>query len=113
MGGASLMQLPGAEKKMEHLRRYVEVTKLISNDERSDVLSFLDAGEGENTQASGEILGILKNMKDEMEKDLKDLQTQAATDLNSFNDLKAAKTQEIDINEKSVISKEKRIGALA
>jgi len=113
MGGASLMQLPGAEKKMEHLRRYVEVTKLISNDERSDVLSFLDAGEGENTQASGEILGILKNMKDEMEKDLKELQEQAASDLNSFNDLKAAKTEEITINEKSVIEKEKRIGALA
>jgi hypothetical protein len=115
MGGASLMQLPGAEKKMEHLRRYVEVTKFISNDERSEVLSFLDAGEGEEDQSknSGEILGILKNMKDEMEKDLKELQDTAASDLNSFNDLKAAKTQEIDINKKSVIEKEKRIGGLA
>merc|ERR1719217_583094 len=65
------------------------------------------------TQGAGEILGILKNMKDEMEKDLKELQTENTNAHNSFNDLKAAKTQEISINEKSVIEKEKRIGAIA
>merc|ERR1719217_1195634 len=65
------------------------------------------------TQGAGEILGILKNMKDEMEKDLKELQTENTNAHNSFNDLKAAKTQEISINEKSVIEKEKRIGAVA
>merc|ERR1719409_122581 len=48
-----------------------------------------------------------------MEADLKELQDQEAKDLESYNDLKAAKTQEIDINNKSVIEKEKRIGALA
>jgi hypothetical protein len=52
-------------------------------------------------------------MKDEMMKDLKDMQAQDATAHNSFNDLKAAKTSEISINEKSVIEKDKRIGALA
>merc|ERR1719160_2357017 len=46
-------------------------------------------------------------------KDLKDMQDQDASAHNSFNDLKAAKTQEISINEKSVIEKEKRIGELA
>merc|ERR1719235_2176464 len=102
---------------MEHLRRYFEVTKLLSNDERSGVLAFLAQGseDGENSQsgASGEILGILKNMKDEMEKDLSELQAQETKDFEGFNDLKAAKTSEITINEKSVITKEKRIGALA
>merc|ERR1719310_2566718 len=73
----------------------------------------MEEGEGEHTQGAGEILGILKSMKDEMEKDLKELQEQAASAHNSFNDLKAAKTEEISINEKSVIEKEKRIGALA
>jgi chromosome segregation ATPase len=34
MGGASLMQLPGAERKMSRLRRFVEVTKYIDNDAR-------------------------------------------------------------------------------
>merc|ERR1719160_660451 len=46
-------------------------------------------------------------------KDLKEMQAQDASAHNSFNDLKAAKTQEISINEKSVIEKEKRIGELA
>merc|ERR1719428_2747531 len=80
MGGAALMQMKGSEMKMEKLRRFVEVTKLLGNDERSNVLAFLDQGTDEQdssntqTQASGEILGILKNMKDSMEKDLADLQ---------------------------------------
>merc|ERR1719498_1084995 len=115
MGGASLMQLPGAQRKMEKLRRFVEVTKYIDNDARSEVLAFMESGEGseQTTQGAGEILGILKNMKDEMQKDLADMQKQDADAHNSFNDLKAAKTEEISINEKSVIEKEKRIGALA
>merc|ERR1712118_150043 len=80
MGGAALMQLPGQEMKMEKLRRFVEVTKLLGNDERSSVLAFLDQGSDDQessntqTQGAGEILGILKNMKDEMIKDLTDLQ---------------------------------------
>merc|ERR1719443_745344 len=115
MGGASLMQLPGAQRKMEKLRRFVEVTKYIDNDARSEVLAFMESGEGseQTSQGAGEILGILKNMKDEMAKDLKEMQAEDASAHNSFNDLKAAKTEEISINEKSVIEKEKRIGALA
>merc|ERR1719191_2000012 len=111
------MQLPGAEKKMDRLRRFVEVTKYIDNDARSEVLSFMEAGEGseqtESTQGAGEILGILKSMKDEMAKDLAEMQEEDKNAHNSFNDLKAAKTEEISINEKSVIEKEKRIGELA
>merc|ERR1719443_754565 len=109
MGGAALMQLPGAERKMDRLRRFVEVTKYVDNDARSEVLAFMESGEGseQTTQGAGEILGILKNMKDEMEKDLKDIQTEETNAHNSFNDLKAAKTEEISINEKSVIEKEK------
>jgi len=119
MGGAALMQMPGQSDKMERFRRYVEVTKLISSDERTQVLSFLSGGSDDEesdqskSQGAGEILGILKNMKDEMEKDLKDLQAQEKTDHESFNELKAAKNEEISLNEKAVIEKEKRIGALA
>merc|ERR1719160_146501 len=117
MGGAALMQMSGQGKKMEYLRRFVEVTKLLSNDERSGVLAFLssDDQQSDSSQsgASGEILGILKNMKDEMEKDLSELVAQEKKDFEGFNDLKAAKSSEISINEKSVITKEKRMGALA
>merc|ERR1719265_659820 len=53
------------------------------------------------------------NMKDEMEKDLGELQAEEKKDFEGFNDLKAAKTEEISINEKAVVEKDKRIGALA
>jgi septal ring factor EnvC (AmiA/AmiB activator) len=119
MGGAALMQMPGQEMKMEKLRRFVEVTKLLGNDDRSNVLAFLDQGSDDQessntqTQGAGEILGILKNMKDEMEKDLSELVATEKRDHESFNELKAAKTNEIGLNEKAVIEKEKRIGGLA
>merc|ERR1719160_270817 len=119
MGGAALMQMPGQEQNMDRMRRFVEVTKLLGNDERTSVLAFLDQGSdeqsGENTQsqASGEILGILKNMKDEMEKDLGEMQASETKDHESFNELKAAKLEEISLNEKAVIEKEKRTGTVA
>merc|ERR1719321_207440 len=117
MSGAALMQLPGLSRKMDRFRRYVEVSKYINNDDRSAVLAFLDQGDSESdssqSRGAGEILGILKNMKDEMEKDLAEMQATEKSDFEGFNELKAAKEQEISINEKSVIEKEKRIGALA
>merc|ERR1719405_278386 len=110
MSGASLMQLPGMSRKMDRFRRYIEVSKNINNDDRSAVLAFLDQGDSEDdasqSRGAGEILGILKNMKDEMEKDLKEMQVQDQNDHNAFNDLKASKTQEIDVSEKAVIEKE-------
>merc|ERR1719161_2461238 len=48
-----------------------------------------------------------------MEKDLKEIQDEEKKAHEGFNDLKAAKTEEININKKSVIEKEKRIGAIA
>jgi septal ring factor EnvC (AmiA/AmiB activator) len=119
MGGAALMQLPHMRRRVEHLRRYVEITKYLTNDDRSQVLAFLDEGDDSeedsetHSQGAGEILGILKNMKDEMEKDLSEMQAQEKSDHEAFNELKASKEEEISINEKAVISKEKRIGALA
>jgi len=102
---------------MDKFRRYVEVSKYVNNDDRSAVLAFLDQGDSDSdssqSRGAGEILGILKNMKDEMEKDLAEMQATEKSDFEGFNELKAAKESEISINEKSVIEKEKRIGALA
>merc|ERR1719261_1126583 len=77
MSGASLMQMRGMSRKMDRSRRYVEVSKYVNNDDRSAVLAFLDqgdeGGEASQSRGAGEILGILKNMKDEMEKDLAEM----------------------------------------
>lgn len=103
------------------LRRMIEVTRYLQPDTRANVLSFLDQGLGEDeqlgesskTMGAGEIVGILKNMHDEMSKDLKEMQETEKRDASSFGELKAAKQQEISMNEKSTITKEKRAGALA
>merc|ERR1719428_231587 len=71
MGGAALMQMVPHSAR---LRRMFEISRYINSDQRAGVLSFLDADEdsGAAGQASnsGETLGIMKRMKDEMEKDL-------------------------------------------
>lgn len=113
MAGAALMQVP----HFDHLHRYVEVTKLLSSDERAGVLAFFSLGDGSGEQVqapgSGEILGILKSMKDEMAKDLAELKADEQKALEGFNDLKSAKSTEIETNEKAIVTKEKRMGALA
>merc|ERR1719281_1386622 len=51
-------------------------------------------------------------MKEEMEKDLAEMQADEKSDHETFNELKASKTEEISINEKASISKDKRIGEI-
>merc|ERR1719174_683675 len=48
-----------------------------------------------------------------MGKDLSELQGQETKDHESFNELKAAKVEEISLNEKAVITKEKRMSEIA
>merc|ERR1719335_1327996 len=47
-----------------------------------------------------------------MAKDLDELKSEEEQSAATFVDLKSAKTEEIDVNEKAIISKEKRIGTL-
>merc|ERR1719262_532783 len=101
MGASSLMQT----RVGRHLRRTIEVTRYLTAEERTGVLAFLDAGSSDEDQVgdavqapgSGEILGIMKNMKDEMSKDLTEMQDREKADFESFNELKAAKKQGIDV----------------
>merc|ERR1719375_1130373 len=100
------------------LRHFVGVTKYLSGDDRSGVLAFLSEGSGEafgdEVQAPGTsaIVGILKNMQDVMTKDTSDMEKEEEASLQTFNDLKKAKKEEISLNEEAVINKEKRVGVL-
>jgi len=105
-------------KQLSRFRRVVETTKFLSGEMRTSILAFLEQGSGEDAgqtvEAPGtsEILGMLKSMKDDMTKDLAELKSQEAEDAATFTELKQAKTEEIDVNEKAIISKDKRIGTL-
>lgn len=105
-------------KQLSRFRRTVETTKYLSNDMRTSVLAFLDQGTGEDAgetvdaPGTSEIVGIMKQMKEDMSKDLAELKSQEAQDAATYTELKQAKTAEIDVNEKAILSKDKRIGTL-
>jgi RNase H-fold protein (predicted Holliday junction resolvase) len=84
----------------------------MESEERETVMSFLESGK-DYAPASGEIVGILKNMKDEMEKDIGAAKEDEATAVSSYGELKAAKQKEIAATTSAIESKTKRQGELA
>merc|ERR1719262_1285786 len=79
--------------------------------DRDASASFLSQGNGYAPQ-SGEITGILKTLKDEMEKDLADATADESAAIASFDGLMASKKKEIAALTKSIESKTARIGEL-
>merc|ERR1719191_130277 len=61
--------------------------------------------------ASGEIFGILKQMKESFEENLASAQTQETADNKAYDDLKTAKTNEIEATQTSLGEKEEALGA--
>merc|ERR1719316_2299443 len=58
---------------------------------------------------SGEILGIMKQMKEEMEADLGEAQKEEAQRVAAFEELRAAKTEEIAAGEKLLEEKKEEL----
>merc|ERR1719159_612867 len=110
MGSASaFLQAPGNKKQ---LRRAVEMAQSISAFEKKDMVAFLEAKDGYAPQ-SGQIVGILKSMKDEMESTIKATETAEEEAVKGFAQLKAAKEKEIELASEAIESKTKRVGELA
>jgi len=109
MGGASsFLQAPGNKKQ---LRRAVEVAQSISDFDKKDVVAFLEAKSG--SPGSDQIVGILKNMKDEMEGTMKSTETAEVEAGKGFAELKAAKDKEVELASEAIEVKTKRVGELA
>jgi len=105
MGGAFL-QTTGAS-----VLRQISLSADMIPADRDLLASFLS--EGSNyAPKSGEITGILKTLKDEMDKDLADTTAEENSSIASFDSLMAAKKKEIVALTKSVESKTMRIGEL-
>jgi len=107
MGATSFAQLPESHR----LRQVVESSQLMSSSERSQLVSFLDQT-GDYVPASGQIVGILKTMKDEMGASLKETQSDLEQGVQSYGELKAAKEQEIQVSKQMIETKKKRSGEL-
>merc|ERR1719281_1913879 len=96
--------------------RQLSLTQDMSSNDRDLLASFLTGTNGEGTKyapASGEIVGILKQMKDTMEKDLAEVYAQEEAAKNDYEALMAAKEKEIEAATKEIEEKIKRSGELA
>merc|ERR1719389_1080537 len=118
--GALSKAIPAIEKGMAgaflqtsaaSVLRQMSVSADMAPADRDLLASFLS--EGENyAPKSGEIVGILKTMKDEMEKDFSDASAEESQAVASFDSLVASKKKEIVALTKAIESKTMRVGEL-
>merc|ERR1719301_275651 len=118
--GALSKAIPAIEKGMSGaflqtaaasvLRRLSVSADMVPAD-RDLLASFLSEGSS-YAPKSGEIVGILKTMKDEMEKDLADATAEESSAKASFESLVESKKKEIEALTKEIESKTGRVGAL-
>merc|ERR1719192_3157786 len=80
----------------------------MSSPDREMLSAFLSHGQG-YAPASGQIVGILKQMKDTMEATLADVTATEAEAIKTFDALMAAKTKEIEANTAAIESKLERV----
>merc|ERR1719353_1380023 len=107
MGGAFLQTSTASVVKQ------LSITMEMSSIDRELLTSFLTQGNGEGyAPASGQIVGILKQMTDTMEKDLADATATEEKAVKDFKGLVAAKTKEINALTKEVETKTAQIGEL-
>jgi chromosome segregation ATPase len=82
--------------------------------DRQEVLSFLSDGQSTDyAPKSSEVVGILKELHDEMAKTLADMTGEEEAAVASFQELLAAKKKEVSVLSKAVEAKTERIGTLA
>lgn len=106
MAGA-FIQTAGAKS----LRRLVVDREDLSDFDREMIASFLDAKQGYAPQ-SGQIVGILKELKDSMSKELAEATSAEEGSIESFDELLAAKTKEIGTLTKAIETKIEQSGEL-
>jgi len=109
MGGAFLQTTSASVLKQ------LSITMDISTMDREMITSFLTQGQGSDSgyvPASGQITGILKQMKDTMDATLATATSEEEAAVKDYNALVAAKTKEINALTKEVESKTSRIGEL-
>merc|ERR1719253_45056 len=112
-GMGSFLQLP--KERMSRLTTVVQSSSQVDDEERSDLLSLLQGKNpfGDYGAQSGEIVGMLKAMKDEMDKDLGGIVSGEEQAQAAFGELAAAKKAAIAASGSAIESKTKRSGDLA
>jgi len=94
------------------LRKLISSNMNMMEEDRQDVMAFLDQGEGYAPQA-GQVTGILKQMGDEMAASLKGEIEAEEKAIKEYEELMAAKKAEVNALTKAIEEKLGRIGELA
>jgi len=109
MGGASLLQTPGADRVRKLVQSYPNVDSV----DRRNVMAFFEQSATEDAPQSGQIVGILKGMKDDMEAELKESVSSEEKAITGFGELKASKQQEVEMATEAIETKTQRSGEVA
>jgi len=94
-----------------NLKRFTMEKAEISDESREEVMAFL-SGKGEYAPQSGQIVGILKQMEDEMAKALEEAETAEAEAIKAYEALMAAKQKEVETLNAQIEAKLTRKGEL-
>jgi len=94
-----------------NLKRFTMEKAEIPDETREEVLAFL-SGKGEYAPQSGQIVGILKQMGDEMAKALEEAETAEAEAIKAYDALMAAKQKEVETLNAQIEEKLTRKGDL-
>jgi hypothetical protein len=107
-GGASFAQI---NDEVPNLQKIVASSMYLSIAARSQVASFLE--DKEPSAGVAEILGMLKGMRDEMAKDLKEATDSEESSVAAYLDMKKNKEAHVKLLMETVLDKEKRTGETA
>merc|ERR1719460_2569495 len=113
MGGGFLQSKTSL---MDRLHKILNSAQSLDAYQRSTVTAFLSGGQnpyGDNHGQSGEIVGILKTMKDEMDAGLNGAVSDEEKAASGYEELAAAKKEEISAAGAAIESKTQRSGTLA
>merc|ERR1719379_1783525 len=113
--GASFLQTDAAQ-----FLKKIALTADLGSEDREQLAAFLSQGQSQSdsdddsdySPGSGEIVGILKQLQDEMTKDLADTTSKEEAAVADFNELVAAREKEIAAATKAIEEKTVRVGEL-
>merc|ERR1719146_396990 len=111
-GMSAFLQAP----RNPRLSKIVRASEAVDDYEKQNLLALLEGKQnpfGDYSSQSGEIVGMLKAMKDEMDKDLKGAVSAEELAKTGFEELAAAKKSEIAASSEAIESKTVRSGELA
>merc|ERR1719453_2593875 len=108
MGAAALLQMPHANV----LKKLAQTVTNLDNFDRESLVSFLEQ-KGDYAPQSGQILGIMKQMLEEMQKASAEADADEAKSASGFSELSASKNKEVEIATAAIETKTVRSGELA